>query len=455
MKVSPVKASPVKASPSPRHPWIAARLWAVLLLVLAGTARAELNIEITQGVDNPIPVAVVPFAVTGAGFVPEDIAKIVADDLARSGQFRSIPRDNMLGRPSREQEVFYRDWKAVGSDYLVIGSVKKAGPETWDAQFELHDVASGKRILQQRYAAFRTAQLRDVAHAIADLTYEKITGVKGAFGTKLLYITVQRVKSAGKVKSRYGLEYADADGARAFTVLESVEPIMSPTWSPDGKQFAYVSFESGYPVIYLQDRASGKREKLSAFPGINGAPAWSPDGRSLAVTLSRDGNPEIYLYDIAARSLQRLTNHPAIDTEPSWAADGKSLIFTSGRSGGPQIYRLDIASKAVQRLTFDGKSNARGRLAPDGRTLVVVHRDAQDRDRIAAIDLTRNDLRVLTDTARDESPTVAPNGVMVIYATQVQGRSLLAAVAIDGRVRFLLPAKQGEVREPAWSPFLF
>lgn len=426
-----------------------------LLLIVAGLARAELNIEITQGVDNPIPVAVVPFAVAGASFVPEDLAKIVADDLARSGQFRSIPRENMLGRPSREQEVFYRDWKAVGSDYLVIGSVKKAGPETWEAQFELHDVVSGKRMALQRYASFGTGQLRDVGHAIADLVYEKVTGVKGAFGTKLLYVTVERFKSAGRVKSRYGLQYADADGARAVTVLESAEPIMSPTWSPDGKKFAYVSFESGYPVIFLQERATGKRDKLAAFPGINGAPAWSPDGRYLALTLSRDGDPEIYLYDIAARSLQRLTSHPAIDTEPSWAADGKSLVFTSGRSGGPQVYRLDIASKAVQRLTFVGKSNARGRLAPDGRTLIVVNRDDQDRDRIAALDLERGDLRVLTDSSRDESPSVAPNGAMAIYATQVGGRSLLAAVAIDGRVRFLLPAKQGEVREPAWSPFLF
>ncbi|MFZ5756581.1 MAG: Tol-Pal system beta propeller repeat protein TolB [Pseudomonadota bacterium] len=432
----------------------AVAMFSVVMFCLAGSAQAELNIEITQGVDNPIPVAVVPFAVSGATFVPEDIAQIVAGDLARSGQFRSIPRTDMLSQPSREQDVFYRDWKAVGSDYLVIGSLRKTGADTWEAQFQLHDVVAGKRMLSQPYSTFVTGQLRDVAHAISDLVYEKITGVRGAFSTKLLYVTVERFRSAGKVKARYGLQYADADGARAVTVLERPEPIMSPTWSPDGKKFAYVSFESGYPVIYVQDRATAAREKLSSFRGINGAPAWSPDGRFLAVTLSRDGDPEIYLYEFATRGLQRLTTHPAIDTEPSWSPDGKSLVFTSSRSGGPQIYRLDIASRAVQRLTFEGNYNARGRLLPDGRSLVVVHRDEQDRFRIAAVDTGRNSLRVLTDTTLDESPSVAPNGAMAIYATQVRGQSLLAAVSIDGRVKFLLPAKTGEVREPAWSPYL-
>lgn len=427
----------------------------LLCMTLLGTSlvRAELTIEITQGVDNPVPVAAVPFGLVGTTHLSEDIAQIVADDLVRSGQFRSIPRADMLGRPTREQDVFYRDWKSIGSDYLVIGSVTKNAEDSYDVMFQLHDVARGVRMVAQRVPA-RAASLRDVAHYIADTVYEKITGVRGAFSTKLLYVTVERFPAAGKVRSRFGLQYADADGARAVTVLESSEPIMSPTWSPDGKKFAYVSFESGNPAIYIQERSTGRRERLASFPGINGAPAWSPDGRYLALTLSRDGNPELYLYDFALNDMRRLTSHAGIDTEPSWTPDGKSLVFTSSRSGGPQIYRLAVATGAVERLTFEGSYNARARMLPDGRGLVMVHRDAADRFRIAVTDLARGTLRVLTDSALDESPSVAPNGAMAIYATKHKGQSVLAASSIDGRVKFLLPARSGEVREPAWSPFL-
>lgn len=427
----------------------------LLCMALLGVSqvRAELTIEITQGVDNPVPVAAVPFGLVGTTHLPEDIAQIVADDLVRSGQFRSIPRADMLGRPTREQDVFYRDWKAIGSDYLLIGSVTKNAEDSYEVVFQLHDVARGVRMVAQRVPA-RAASLRDVAHYIADTVYEKITGVRGAFATKLLYVTVERFPAGGKVRSRFGLQYADADGARAVTVLESSEPIMSPTWSPDGKKFAYVSFESGNPAIYIQERATGKRERLASFPGINGAPAWSPDGRHLALTLSRDGNPELYLYDFALNDMRRLTNHAGIDTEPSWSPDGKSLVFTSSRGGGPQIYLLDVASGAVERLTFEGSYNARARMLPDGRGLVIVHRDAADRFRIAVTDLARGTLRVLTDSTLDESPSVAPNGAMTIYATKHKGQSVLAASSIDGRVKFLLPARSGEVREPAWSPFL-
>lgn len=428
----------------------------LLLLVMSCMAvlsRAEITIEITQGVDNPVPVAVVPFGLPGPTALPEDIAQIVNDDLVRSGQFRGIPRADMLARPTREKDVYYRDWKAVGSEYLVIGQVTQVTPGTYEVLFQLHDVARGERLVSQRVPA-ATAQLRDVAHYIADTVYERITGVKGAFSTKLLYVTVERYKSAGKVKSRYGLQYADADGARAVTVLQSAEPIMSPTWSPDGAKFAYVSFEGGRPAIYVQERATGKRQKVTGFAGINGAPAWSPDGARLALTLSRDGDAEVYLYELAGGALTRLTSHPGIDTEPSWSPDGNSLVFTSSRSGGPQIYRLDIATKAVTRLTFEGNYNARARVTPDGKGLVLVHRDTADRFRIAYANPERGTLQVLTDSRLDESPSIAPNGTMVIYATQYQGQAVLAATSIDGRVKFRLPAKQGEVREPAWSPFL-
>lgn len=427
-------------------------LCAMLGLLLALSARAELNITISQGVDNPIPVAVVPFGLTGANFMPEDLAQIIANDLERSGQFDLLSRAEMLSRPTRESDVYYGDWQAAGSEYLLIGSTTKVG-ERWEIQFQLHDVKQGRKLVAQAEAV-GAGELRDVAHHIADIVYERITGVKGAFSTKLLYVTVDRYMSAGKVKSRFGLQYSDSDGARAQTVLESVEPIMSPTWSPDGGKFAYVSFETGRPAIYIRDVRTGKLEKLPSFVGINGAPAWSPDGKYLAMTLSRDGNPELYLFEFETRLLKRLTQHPAIDTEPSWTPDGKSLVFTSSRSGGPQIYRLDVATGAVQRLTYEGGYNARARVTPDGKGLIVVHRDDADRFRIALVDLERGTLQVLTDTSQDESPSIAPNGAMVVYATQQQGKAVLAATSIDGRIRLRLPARGEEVREPAWSPHL-
>jgi TolB protein len=423
------------------------------LVMMAATAQAEITIEISQGVDNPIPVAVVPFGLVGANFIPEDIAQIIGNDLMRSGQFASLPRGEMLSRPTRESDVFYRDWQSVGSEYLVIGSIVQKGPDRWEIGFQLHDVKRGQRLHAQPVTA-GTAQLRDAAHYIADVIYERITGVKGAFSTKLLYVTVDRYMSAGKVKARFGLQYADSDGARTVTVLESVEPIMSPTWAPDGKRFAYVSFETGRPAVYIQDRMSGAREKLPSFVGINGAPDWSPDGRYLAMTLSRDGNPELYLFDFQTRELKRLTFNAAIDTEPAWTPDSKSLVFTSSRSGGPQIYRMDIASGEVQRLTYEGGYNARARVTPDGKGLVVVHRDPYDRFRIALFNPERGTLQVLTEGTQDESPSLAPNGVMAVYATQQQGRAVLAAVSVDGRIRLQLPAKGEEVREPAWSPLL-
>jgi TolB protein len=432
---------------------VSLRLLLLSFLLLSGAVRAELVIEVTQGVDRPVPLAVVPFGLVGETQLPEDVAQIVGDDLARSGQFRVLPRGDMLSRPSREEEVFYRDWQAVGSEYLVFGQVTRTPAGSYEVVFQLHDVPRGRRLLAQRIPS-TAAQLRDVAHYISDTVYKHITGVPGIFSTKLLYVTVQRSKVDGKIRSKYGLQYADADGARAVTVMQSAESIMSPTWSPDGRQFAYVSFESGEPVIYVQERATAKRRKLSSFPGINGAPVWSPDGSKLAMTLSRDGNAELYLHDIASGNLERLTNHPGIDTEPSWSPDGKWLVFTSSRSGGPQIYRLDIATKEVRRLTFEGTYNARARVTPDGDALVMVHRDAGQRFRIARLDLARNTLQVLTDTALDESPSISPNGAMAIYATNYKGQGVLSAVSLDGKVRYRLPAREGEVREPAWSPFL-
>ena len=419
----------------------------ICLLLVAAPLRAELLIQITEGRMDAVPVAVVPFANGGA--TPGDaISSIIAADLHRSGQFRPLPAEDMLSRPSRSEEVAYRDFRVLGSEYLVVGSVETLADDKFRVRYELHDVGRGVQLLAETYQP-SARQVRDVAHAISDRIYEQLTGVPGAFSTRILYVTVNRDDAYP-----FQLQYADADGARAQTVLRSKEPIMSPSWSPDGKRIAYVSFESdGLPAIYIHELSTSERRKVTSFAGINGAPDWSPDGSRLALTLSRDGNPEIYTLDLNTGALTRLTRHYSIDTEPRWLPDGNSLLFTSGRSGGPQIYRIDLKDGSVRRLTFNGSYNARPTITPDGRYLTFIHRQNGD-FHVAVQDLHRGTFNIVTQTAMDESPSVAPNGSMIIYATQHRGTGVLKAVSVDGRIKVDLPSKEGEVREPAWSPFL-
>lgn len=416
----------------------------VCLLLVALSARAELTIEITHGVDNPTPIAIVPF---GGALLPENASQIVANDLKRSGLFRPIPSTDMLSFPTRSAEVYYRDWRVLGTEYLLVGNAALRNGQ-YEITYSLLQVHTEKVVFSKvvRGPASRT---RDLAHYISDQVYEAITGIRGAFSTRVAYITA--TGNAGNLT--YRLMVSDADGARERLLLESKQPIMSPSWSPDGKELVYVSFESGRPAIYRQKLATAEREKLTNFRGLNGAPSWSPDGRKLALVLSKDGNPEIYSFDLQTRQFTRLTRHFAIDTEPNWMPDSKSLIFTSDRGGNPQIYKLTVANQRVERLTFSGSYNARPRLAQDGRTLVMVHRE-NGSFHIASQDLKTGDVRVLTQTYLDESPTVAPNGAMLLYATKQGKKGVLAAVSLDAGVRFLLPAKEGDVREPAWSPFL-
>ncbi len=424
-------------------------LFVVILSFWCHRAYAGLTIEITSGFDNPTPIAVVPFA--GSFGLSEDVQQIIAADLQRSGLFRLIPKTDMLSLPKNQAEVFYRDWRALGVSYLVIGQMQTLEGR-YQLQFELYDVLSQRRLLQRQVAG-SGSQLRDMAHAVSDTVYESITGIRGVFATKIIYIEDLNRDGPG----RYRLMYADADGARERVLFSSKEPLLSPTWSPDLRKVAYVSFETSRPAVYVQDLSSGQRTRVTNFKGLNGAPSFSPDGQSLALVLSKDGNPEIYVLHLETGKLKRVTNHFAIDTEPNWSIDGKSIIFTSNRGGSPQVYQVNIARAGLpggeaERLTWDGDYNARPRVSPDGKSLVVVNR--QDGVfHIALQDLKTNNMRILTETLLDESPSIAPNGAMLLYATQHGNKGVLAAVSMDAGVKFRLPSKQGDVREPAWSPF--
>lgn len=414
------------------------------LLLVSQLAQANLTIEITRGNESATPIAVVPFA--GDEALPDDVARVVHDDLERSGYFDPLPRRQMMDQPSSADEVRYANWKALDVRYLVVGSASREG-NGYRLRFELMDVSGEKRMLGEVVTA-GSGELRGAGHHISDQIFEAITGIRGAFSTRIAYVTSQGVGD----NMQFALHVADADGHNSREVLGSPEPILSPAWSPDGRKLAYVSFETERPAIYVQELGSGKRARISSFEGINGAPAWSPDGRRLAMSLSKDGQPEIYVMDLGSRNLQRITNDAAIDTEPSWAPDGRSLVFTSDRSGGPQLYRHDLASGEQKRLTFTGGYNARGRLSPDGEALFLIH-GSNKGYQVARQDLDSGRLVTLSQSGADESPSVAPNGTMVIFATQQGNSGVLGAVTADGRASFRLPSAQGDVREPAWSPF--
>ncbi|WP_421683988.1 Tol-Pal system protein TolB [Stutzerimonas urumqiensis] len=424
-----------------------------VLLVLAlgaSTVQAADPLIISGGNDRAVPIAVVPFGWQGGTVLPENMAEIIGNDLRNSGFFEPIPRQNMISLPTRASEIIYRDWKALGAQYLMVGSIQPSGGRL-QAQFAVFNVATEQQVMSGTVGG-TPDQLRDMAHYAADQAFEALTGIRGAFSTRLLYVTAERL---GANNTRYTLQRSDYDGARAVTLLQSREPILSPSYSPDGERIAYVSFEQRRPRIFVQYVNTGRREQVTNFEGLNGAPAWSPDGNRLAFVLSKDGNPEIYVMDLASRQMKRVTNHFGIDTEPYWGKDGQTIYFTSDRAGKPQIYKLNIASGAVERVTFVGNYNANPKLSADEKTLVMVHRqEGYTVFRVAAQDLQRGSLRILSETSLDESPTVAPNGTMIIYATRQQGRGVLMLVSTNGRVRLPLPTAQGEVREPSWSPYL-
>lgn len=411
------------------------------LMAVPGLLHAALTIEIVGSGANQIPIAIVPFAAEYT--LPQGITGIVTDDLKRSGLFKLIDPSAIRPLPYEINEVNFYDWHAIGAEAMVIGSITSRPDGKLEVRFRLLDVT---KLVQLAGASYTVTpeQLRLTAHKIADVIYEKLTGDAGVFSTKIAYI----VKS-GK---RYELQVSDADGFGAQTVLASNEPLISPTWSPDGTRLAYVSFERQKPIIYVQSLVTGQRKAVSEFRGNNSAPAWSPDGTRLAVVLTKDGNTQIHLVTADGVYLKRLTYSPTIDTEPSFSPDGKNVIFTSDRGGSPQIYRVPVDGGSPTRLTFDGSYNVSPRYSPDGKSFAFIQRVNGTSFNVAVQDLATAQVQVLTDTRKDESPSFAPNGKMILYATEISGHGVLAAVSSDGRIKQRLTTKSGDVREPAWGP---
>lgn len=415
-----------------------------LMVILTRTSHAELTIEVTEGVSSALPVAVSPFATQSA---PVNISAVVNADLARSGYFKMMAEQAMPGHPSSAAEVNFKDWQTLGQNYLVVGQVNNAGGGQYAVQFQLLDVFKGGQLLGYRMNS-SAADLRRTAHHISDLIFEKLTGKKGVFSGRIAYITTNN--QGGKQQS-HQLQVADADGFNPQTVAASKEPLMSPSWSPDGKKMAYVSFERKTAAIYVQTLATGQRSRVAEFPGINGAPSWSPDGTRLALTLSKDGSPDIFVLNLANSSLTRLTKSFAIDTEPSWSPDGNNIVYTSDRGGKPQIYMVSSQGGQEKRLTFSGDYNARASFSPDGKSIVMVHGNGNDY-RIAIMDVSSRAINVLTGGRSDESPSFAPNGTMILYASKKGRTGFLSAVSLDGKMQQRLVFNSGEVREPAWAP---
>jgi TolB protein len=420
----------------------------LMMTCLAGIAEAQLEIVITEGIKRR-PIAVVPFGWEGqAAAAPLDIAGVIGADLTRSGRFAPIAEDDMLQKPSDAATLDFDDWSILGVEAVVIGSVTQTGENAYDVQFQLFDVYRRDQLVGYRMPASR-GTMRRAAHRAADMIYEKLTGIKGVFDTKVAYVTAEP-RGNGNL---YSLYVADQDGENSFKIMESADPIMSPAWSPDSRRLAYVSFEGNRSSIFVQTLRTGNRVQVSSKPGINGAPSFSPDGRQLVMTLGGiDGNLDIHVLDLSTRQTRRLTTHRAIDTEGSWSPDGRYIYFTSDRSGGPQVYRVPAAGGTPERVTFEGSYNARPRLSPDGKRLAVVHLD-RGNYRIAVMDIKSKELLVVSAGQQDESPSFAPNSDTLIYATRQARNGVLETVTADGLIRQRVSSGQGDVREPVWSPF--
>lgn len=416
------------------------RIITLLFLVCVKPIYA-LDLELTQGINSALPIAINSF---GADAGSKEVGQVIENDLTLSGQFRIISGPQSPNAFSSVDAL-----RQLGADSVVTGQVSQIG-DKYEIRFSLHDAVSKGNVLLTKTYQIGSSQLRPLAHHISDEIYQKLTGERGIFSTRIAYISVQRTRNS----ARYSLEVADADGHNPRSLLVSPEPIMSPAWAPDGKSLSYVSFERKKAQIFTVSVETGQRRLITSFPGINGAPAWSPDGRQLAVVLSKSGSPKIYSIDIGSGSMKQITFGDGIDTEPRYSPDGRSILFTSGRGGSPQVYKLNLANGQISRVTFEGNYNARASYTPDMKNIVMLHRGDDKKFNIGIQSVSNGAISNLTFSGLDESPSVSPNSRLVLYATRVQDKGVLGIVSVDGRIRMKLPARDGDVQEPAWSPYL-
>jgi TolB protein len=433
-------------------------------------AFATLNIEITQGIAGAAPIGVMAIHNVQSAQNFAELAQVIRNDLRNSGRFKPLYTEQLPQVKNMQQALDVNVWRKYDIENTVVGEVVQTGTDSYNVNVKLLDlyqnVASDENSLQKgelvvknkksaeliskTYSNISAKDFRSLAHHISDTIFERLTGIRGAFSTRIAYIMVLPTAYG----TRYQLEVADMDGFNPRTLLSSKEPIMSPSWSPDGKFVSFVSFEHKRSGVYVMEVSSGKRELLSRHPGINGAPCWSPDGRKIALVLSKDGSPKIYTIELKNKELKQVTKGYSIDTEPTFSPNGKDIYFTSNRGGKPQIYKVDIASSQVKRVTFQGDYNARPMITADGKRMVMMHRSKPRVFHIASLDLYNGEFNLLTRSESDESPTLSPNGAMVLYGTQSGSRRVLGLVTIDGLAKLRLPAREGSVQEPAWSPFL-
>jgi len=431
------------------------RFWIVTAAALAATTtHAQLNVTVTNGNPDLISSAFVPFGWQGTGSAaPFDVAALVEQDLENSGYFSGLERRNMISRPTLGAQINFQDWRILDVDILLVGQLAQAGQDQYQISFQLFDVTRGEQLLAFRIDS-ASDDLRATSHRISDMIYEEMTGIRGIFSTRIAYITEERPNLQQRT---FRLVVADADGANAAVIAEASQPLMSPAWSPDGRNIAYVSFEGDQAAIYSQTLSTGTRTRVSARAGVNGAPVYSPDGRMLAIALSQgQGNLDIYTLEIATQTLRRITENTSIDTDPEWSRDGQWLYFTSDRAGSAQVYRVQaVPNGQAQRVSFEGRYNADARVSPDGNQLAIVHRgENQEQDRIALLDPSNGEVFVLSRGFLDESPSFAPNGALIIYATRDRGQGVLATVSTDGQIHQRIASPAGaDVREPVWSPF--
>ena len=418
------------------------------ILLFPTLSYAELFLEITKGSEDPYKVAMIPFE--GNSRASKQLNNIMRNDLIRTGEFAILDEELLLPVKMIEDELVFNDWKLLGMDYLVTGTIINLN-NSLDINYEIYDIHKKRKVRSSKVFGIPN-QIRQLAHYTSDGIYESITGIKGIAATRLLY--VNEIKDSKQI-STYKLMLADSDRANEKILLSSSEPIISPSWSPDGKRVAYVSFETGIAKVFIQEIASGKREAVLSKDTQISSPSWSPDGKYLSLTLYQDGNAEIYILRLRDRTLTRMTNQFAIDTESSWSPKGNKILFTSGRSGSPQIYELDLRklNPKAKRISFEGTYNAKASYLPKEEGIIFVHRSNDGLFHIALKYKKENFIRVLTEAKMDESPSVAPNGNMVIYGIKEENLSMLAGFSLSG-AKFKLPASNGEVREPAWSNFL-